>query len=312
MARDLNGTKNDPLSWLYSLLLHGVVLVLLFVGIGFGVHSMHAPPGTGNDMQPVQAQVVSQKMIDEQLAQIKADEAKKKAAQEAAKRKRQQQIEAARKAREQEQQRLAELKKQREAAQQQAAEEAAERKRKAAEEQARIEKLQQQQAAAAKAAADAKAAAEAARKKAAAEEAERKQAAEAAARKKAAEAKAAEERRAELQRELEAEKSRREEAAARSKAMGNYLSGLREAMHNGWIAPSMRADMSCDVLVTQVPGGTVVSAKIQQPCNASAAVKQSIISAVYRASPLPEPSDPSLFQRQIVVTFKPDNANGAQ
>jgi hypothetical protein len=35
-------------------------------------------------------------------------------------------------------------------------------------------------------------------------------------------------------------------------------------------------------------------------------VRQSIEDAVYRASPLPQPSDPALFERNLVVTFRPE------
>jgi colicin import membrane protein len=42
-------------------------------------------------------------------------------------------------------------------------------------------------------------------------------------------------------------------------------------------------------------------------CNGDEAVRQSIEAAVYRASPLPEPPDPALFERNLVVKFAPRN-----
>jgi hypothetical protein len=36
-------------------------------------------------------------------------------------------------------------------------------------------------------------------------------------------------------------------------------------------------------------------------------VKQSIVSAVLRSSPLPAPSDPSLFERNLVFEFVPED-----
>jgi colicin import membrane protein len=42
-------------------------------------------------------------------------------------------------------------------------------------------------------------------------------------------------------------------------------------------------------------------------CNGDEAVRESIEAAVYRASPLPPPPDPSLFERQLVIEFKPTN-----
>jgi colicin import membrane protein len=56
--------------------------------------------------------------------------------------------------------------------------------------------------------------------------------------------------------------------------------------------------------VTQVPGGEVVGVKIGE-CNGDEVVRQSIEAAVYRASPLPEPPDPALFERNLKLEFKP-------
>jgi len=36
-------------------------------------------------------------------------------------------------------------------------------------------------------------------------------------------------------------------------------------------------------------------------------VRQSISDAAYRASPLPAPPDPALFDRDLVVTFAPND-----
>jgi colicin import membrane protein len=49
----------------------------------------------------------------------------------------------------------------------------------------------------------------------------------------------------------------------------------------------------------------VTGARVTQ-CNGDAAARQSIENAVYRASPLPEPPDPALFERNFVFRFKPN------
>jgi colicin import membrane protein len=41
-------------------------------------------------------------------------------------------------------------------------------------------------------------------------------------------------------------------------------------------------------------------------CNGDQAVRESIEAAVYRASPLPPPPDPALFDRSLKIRFKPD------
>jgi colicin import membrane protein len=42
-------------------------------------------------------------------------------------------------------------------------------------------------------------------------------------------------------------------------------------------------------------------------CNGDEAVKQSLEAAVLRASPLPNPPDPALFERNLVINFEPRN-----
>lgn len=144
------------------------------------------------------------------------------------------------------------------------------------------------QAAAAKAAADAKLAQE-------------KAAAEA---KREADDRAKKDREAELRRQLADEEhvSAVESGPLRDK----YIAMLRNKIQNAWIKPSSAtAGLSCMVEVTQVPGGEVTGARVTQ-CNGDAGVRQSIENAVYRASPLPDPPDPALFERKITLRFVPD------
>lgn len=148
------------------------------------------------------------------------------------------------------------------------------------------------QAAAAKAAADAKAAQEAAAAKAAADA------------KHAADAKAKADREAELRRQLADEEhvSAVESGPLRDK----YIAMLRNKIQNAWIKPpSATAGLSCMVEVTQVPGGEVTGARVTE-CNGDGGVRQSIENAVYRASPLPDPPDPALFERKITLRFVPN------
>ena len=145
------------------------------------------------------------------------------------------------------------------------------------------------QAAEAKQAADAKQAAEA------------KQAAAA---KQAADERARKEREEELHRQLAEEEH--VDAVEASPLRDRYVSSLRNRIQSAWIKPpSARVGVDCLVEVTQVPGGEVTSARVTQ-CNGDAAVRQSIENAVYRASPLPDPPDPALFQRNFAFRFKPD------
>jgi colicin import membrane protein len=58
------------------------------------------------------------------------------------------------------------------------------------------------------------------------------------------------------------------------------------------------------VYVTQIPSGDVTNVRVGT-CNGDGAVIRSIEAAVNRASPLPRPPVPELFQRNLLVIFEP-------
>lgn len=166
-----------------------------------------------------------------------------------------------------------------------------------------------------------KARAEAARRKAEETEAQKRKAAEAEAQKRkaaeaealrkkdeqakaAADAKAKAAREADLQRRLAAEE---EEGAAMARAgvVDEYRALLVQTIERNWIRPpAARAGLSCTLYVTQATGGTVLDVKIG-PCNGDQAVRESIVNAVYRASPLPAPRDTRAFERRLEIVFRP-------
>jgi colicin import membrane protein len=89
--------------------------------------------------------------------------------------------------------------------------------------------------------------------------------------------------------------------------MNQYVAQITARIERAWIRPaSAQPGLNCEVRVTQVPGGTVTGVQVGR-CNGDESVRQSIEAAVYRASPLPLPSDPALFERILVVTFKPES-----
>jgi colicin import membrane protein len=111
-------------------------------------------------------------------------------------------------------------------------------------------------------------------------------------------------REAELRAQLAAEE--RVDAARGSAEEAAWLALIRERVTRNWIRPpSARAGVNCEVHVTQVPGGVVTGVQIGS-CNGDAAVRESIEAAVYRASPLPVPSNPDLFDRNLKFSFHPD------
>jgi colicin import membrane protein len=155
------------------------------------------------------------------------------------------------------------------------------------------------------------AAAKAAADKAAAEKAvadkkalEKKRADDAAAAKKAAEEKARLAREAELRRSLEAEA--RGNAIRNSDEAARWQAQIVARITRAWIRPpSARPGISCIVSVTQVPGGEVTAVKVNSCSIDDAALRESVEAAVLRASPLPAPPDPALFERNLELTFAP-------
>ena len=160
---------------------------------------------------------------------------------------------------------------------------------------------QQREAAEAQAKEKEKAEREAKAKAKAAEQAEA-QAKAAAAAKTQAQAQAAASQ-AELQKSIAAEE--RLDAARNSGAMSSWAAQIQAWIQRAWIRPpSARSGLDCTLYVTQVPGGEIVNVKLGS-CNGDDAVKQSILDAAYRASPLPPPPDPALFERNLELYFRP-------
>jgi outer membrane biosynthesis protein TonB len=110
-------------------------------------------------------------------------------------------------------------------------------------------------------------------------------------------------REAELRARMAAEE--RAEALRANGVAAAWTNSIRSKVERAWLRPpSVTASLDCLVRVTQVPGGEVVSVQIAT-CNGDASARESIEAAVYRASPLPQPPDASLFERVIEFRFRP-------
>ena len=127
---------------------------------------------------------------------------------------------------------------------------------------------------------------------------------------------AEEKRRAEEKAEFERallEEERREEEARRKAAYEAKLLTLRQKyglkiaqkVENSWLRPATNSEgFSCGVRVTQTMTGDVIDVRLQS-CVGDNAFKRSVERAVRKASPLPLPPNPDVFDRVIEFTFKP-------
>ncbi len=218
--------------------------------------------------------------------------------------------------------REAEEQRKKEFAEQQRKAAAAEKKRKAEEKQKKIEAERQRKADAQrkKAEVEKKRQAELKRKQEAIKaEAEKKRLAEELRKKEEAERqrKAEEEqqrRNEELKRQMDAEAKAEEERIAEevrqqrhqqlSQQQLQYISDIANKVQRNWLRPPGSTGTLCSVLINQIPGGEIIGVRVTD-CDGDTAFQRSVDAAVRKASPLPKPADPELFQREIQFDFKP-------
>jgi colicin import membrane protein len=115
-----------------------------------------------------------------------------------------------------------------------------------------------------------------------------------------------------------AEAQARADAAAKQKAdalrqqqmageTSQYLAEVKARVERAWSRPaSARKGVQCTLEVDQAPTGTVLQARVINPCNGDEAVRASIRDAALRASPLPVPKNADVFQRTLHLVFSPD------
>ena len=96
-------------------------------------------------------------------------------------------------------------------------------------------------------------------------------------------------------------------AAQNSTEAQVYQNMIVQKVRRNWARPGTASDdLACIVAVQQVPGGVVVSARVIE-CNGDDIVRRSVENAVFKASPLPQPSNPLLFLRTFQITFTIDD-----
>jgi colicin import membrane protein len=94
--------------------------------------------------------------------------------------------------------------------------------------------------------------------------------------------------------------------AMSSNEMAAYQFALQQKVLRNWARPaSARAGLDCLVAVRQTATGDVISADVVS-CNGDAATERSIEAAVKKASPLPLPDNPVLFDPNLRFRFIPE------
>jgi len=279
----------------FAIVVHAVFVAVLLLSFDWSPDPI--PQSKSREVDPIQAVVIDEKKIQAELAEIENRKRTESEAEKARLRKLEKQAEAARKRRQKEERKLAAAKKKFKEEQER------QRKEKVKKEAARKQEAERRKRE--------KAAKEAERKRKEAEErqrkAEEKRKKEEAVRKKQEEERKRQEAEQVRQRKLAADKAKRERQRRLNRYRLQYITDIRSAIEHNWIRPpGMAKGLECKLKVTQIPGGEVADVKVISS-SGNPAFDRSAVAAVYKASPLPKPRDPSMFDRNIVLIFNPEN-----
>jgi colicin import membrane protein len=99
----------------------------------------------------------------------------------------------------------------------------------------------------------------------------------------------------------------RESQAARNRAIQTWIDKVREKIR-GYIVlpPDIRGNPEALVLVTQLPSGDVLNAKLVIS-SGHRAYDDAVMRAILKSSPLPKPDSAALFERELKLTFRPQD-----
>jgi colicin import membrane protein len=104
-----------------------------------------------------------------------------------------------------------------------------------------------------------------------------------------------------------AQEQNRLRATQLAAARDAYLQALSHQVAQHWLRPSdVSSDLTCVVQVQQTKTGEVISAKVVRS-SGNTFFDRSVEAAVLKASPLPTPPDPELFDPVLNVTFHADD-----
>ena len=305
MSRSPRKSASPIRGFIYAVLIHIVFGALIGVSLWFQPQAVEPLPG-----KPVQANAIDlvaieraeaeKKKKEEALKKKKAAEKKKKAEAEE-KRKATQKKQAAEKKKKEEA-----LKKKKAAEKKKKAE--AEEKRKATQKKQAAEKKKKEEALKKKKAAEKKKKAEAEEKRKATQKkqaAEKKKKEEALKKKKAAEKKRkATEKKAREVAEAQAQLERDEREAV--SAFGALAWAIQQQVSSNWSEPGDFSGMSVSFLVKVDRDGNVTSVTITKE-SGDARLDESAENAIFKASPLPFPTEPRYYEylKEFNFVFKP-------
>ena len=112
---------------------------------------------------------------------------------------------------------------------------------------------------------------------------------------------------AESARERIKEQLQRESHAARNRAMQTWIDKIRAKIRGKIVLPpNIPGNPEALVLVTQLPTGEVLDAKLVIS-SGHRAYDDAVVRAILKSSPLPKPDSAALFERELKLTFRPQD-----
>ena len=99
----------------------------------------------------------------------------------------------------------------------------------------------------------------------------------------------------------------RQAADAKAKALALWIERIRAKIRSNIVFPradEMQGNPTAEFSVVQLPSGDVLSATLRRSSGIRA-YDEAVEQAIHKASPLPKPDDPALFERRLELTFRP-------
>ena len=97
---------------------------------------------------------------------------------------------------------------------------------------------------------------------------------------------------------------------SRSAENAMYGVALKDAITRQWTRPeSIPLGVPCQVRIRQIPGGEVVDVQVSGNCPYDQLGKRSLEAAVLKASPLPYAGFEDVFNRDVILTFRPEDVD---
>jgi colicin import membrane protein len=117
----------------------------------------------------------------------------------------------------------------------------------------------------------------------------------------------AQSREAEAEAQAQARDAQRRDAAARDRSSAEYVDRIRAKIRGNVIVPPDAApSLVAEFTVLQLPTGEIIDVKPRRS-SGNRAYDEAVYRAILKSSPLPRPDRADLFQRELVLTFRPED-----